>query len=202
MSLRKTMLAAAVTAAMGFGATAYAGYAMPEPAAPADHWYVGFSVGAAFTPDTNTTGSVLQTQYDTGWGAGVQVGYKSGPMRYEGEVFFARSSIDKIGAVAAPGHLRATTGMLNVIYDFGDASSSTNPYIGLGLGYGNIKTSGLKSDDEFVYGARAGLAFSVADDTDVDVGYRYFRTGNAANSLGNDDYQNHVVTVGIIHHLA
>ncbi|MEX1147721.1 MAG: OmpW family outer membrane protein, partial [Sphingomonadales bacterium] len=112
---------------------------------------------------------------------------------------------------ADAGTTRATLGMANVYYDF-DFGGAMRPYVGAGLGYGNVNFKNYRTDTVnilsdrdagFAYQLIAGLRTRVSEAMDVTVDYRYVETENPKliDSLGRDvtgNYNSHVVMVGLV----
>ena len=126
------------------------------------------------------------------------------------------------GACDVPdGEITSTTLMANVIYDFGDASWSLRPFIGLGAGvnrvntefvgtYAGNRTIGVGADDssaKLAAQAIAGLAWAISDRAHLDLTYRYLMSNMefdtfssvAAVDLGTvgGRYTDHSLTLGL-----
>ena len=177
---------------------AYAPPHVPEPVST-NNWYVGLTGGATFTPDTKLAS--IKTAYNVGWDAGAEVGYRMDYLRYELEYLYQKEGIDKITGVNKPtGKLRLHTGLLNVMYDFGDEGGTYNPYIGVGIGYTTLNQTHRKSDNTFAYQAQIGMGFNVIDNAMLTLGYRYLGTGEAKKALG-ERYQSHLANLGLVYYL-
>ena len=161
-----------------------------------DHWYVGVDAGLALTPVTRLGNA--KTEYNTGWDAGFEVGYRSGTLRFEAEYLYQRANIEKIAGIDVSGLVRTSAAMGNILYDFGEVGSVYNPFIGCGIGYGYVKHSQRSHDSVFAYQVTFGVGFNIVDDTTFTLGYRYFGTTKASNSLG-DRYQDHLLNVGLVY---
>ena len=215
------MLAVASAAVLGLAGQAFAAYGLPEKApqpeaAPApmahtnNNWYIGGFGGVGFTP--NVTNGIVTNRYKTGWDAGAKVGYRMSPMRYELEFIYQQADLRslRIAALRLPafGNLRVASGMANALYDFNSAGLSLVPYVGVGIGYANVRqrtgVAGIAasaSDDTFAFQAMTGVNYSVMENVDLGVGYRYYVTSRARNALGKS-YQNHMVNAEVIWHVA
>lgn len=126
------------------------------------------------------------------------------------------------GACDAPdGEISSTTLMANVIYDFGDASWSLRPFIGLGAGVNRVNTEfvgtlasnravGFGADDssaKLAAQAIAGLAWAISDRAHLDLTYRYLMSNmefdTFASSAAFDRgpfqgrYTDHSLTLGL-----
>ena len=180
--------------------SSFASYGLPATPAPiqSNNWYVAVFGGVGFTPDTTLDG--IESSYDIGWDVGGEVGYRSGPLRYEGEYIFQRSKIDTLAGISTTiGSIKINAGMFNVLYSFGDVGARFNPYLGGGIGYANVDQTSRSSNGEFGYQARAGLVFNILDTTAFTVEYRYFGTTEASN-LGKR-FQNHMINGGLIYYI-
>lgn len=58
------------------------------------------------------------------------------------------------------------------------AAVTVKPYIGINLGYSRYQAT-LVDESAFLYGGQAGVAASVSDQVDIDLGYRYSLAYNA-----------------------
>lgn len=63
-------------------------------------------------------------------------------------------------------------GLLTLDYFFMQDKSSIKPYFGVNVGYANYE-SDFVDESGFLYGGQVGVVFDVADNLDVDLGYRY-----------------------------
>jgi opacity protein-like surface antigen len=67
-------------------------------------------------------------------------------------------------------------GLLSVDYLFlysNQEKSAFQPFIGINIGYMNYESTNDIDMSGFVYGAQAGLIFSITETVDIDVMYRY-----------------------------
>src|SRR5690606_905988 len=98
------------------------------------------------------------------------------------------NTVPAVGACEGPeGDVTATSLMMNVIYDFGNADSAMRPFIGLGAGVNRVNTEFLgtyavnravvvgadDSSTDLAAQAIAGLAWSLSDRASLDLTYRY-----------------------------
>jgi opacity protein-like surface antigen len=172
------------------------------------HWYVrgDFSFAGNHLANIYEAPSYTATQVsiDRNWAFGGGVGYyfsKSvrGDLTLEG-----RSSSNVNGKIfySAPAStvdvgLRSTVGLANLYYDF-DMRSHFTPYLGIGLGFANNKTSaGALSDcgcTSTIDGASktaaagalmAGFSAKVFDRVSFDAGYRFLYLGDAVTGTVN-----------------
>jgi|GEM_PF-6325859 len=78
----------------------------PALAAEANGPYVSGHVGMSIPRDATLTDSTLpgvslDVDYDSGLGINLALGYRSGPMRFEGELGYQKSDIDDITVAVA-----------------------------------------------------------------------------------------------------
>jgi hypothetical protein len=128
---------------------------------PVQGWYAGINIGASYVPTVNFKGTspvTLQTvngklTYDVLGQIGGQAGYRCDHYRVEGQFFYNNNPYNslEIGnyAILSPSTSTAfrlegstDTGavLVNGFYDFlpTDTTSSTVPYVGLGVGYAYV----------------------------------------------------------------
>lgn len=182
-----------------------------------DGWYSSAFGGYTYMPDNiNVTHTGLtrnDATYDSGYHAGGRFGFKSNPMRYEGEITYIQAdvrgfSINNVKQVGIDGETHATLAMANVYYDFRDMVPAIQPFIGLGLGVAWVEgtlishgpfgyTRYSDSDGTFAYQGTAGLTYNFAENYALNVGYRYVATTRLDN-LGKV-FQANLATVGVIY---
>ena len=172
-------------------------------ATPIDGWYTtGF--GGISKIDNNIQRPWLAPTYtsahiQTGYNAGGRFGYKSGPMRYEGEVYYIHGSVDNfsiayIMQTGVTGYSHAIPVMANVYFDWDDTGNDLAPFLGAGIGYAHIVTklastgplgyTAFKgSDNKFAYQGTAGINYYFAENYSAGISYRYFST-DKSNQLG------------------
>ncbi|HSE77492.1 MAG TPA: OmpA family protein, partial [Alphaproteobacteria bacterium] len=183
-------------------------------------FYVGGGGGVNWTEDSDFTANdpsvpfnaTGELQFDTGWAAVGQVGYKGlglPGLRLEFEFNYRDNDLDRavvdslngtsisatelgalVGTGPATGSVRSIAPMFNVLYDFNTGSPVT-PYIGGGVGPAWVKlklseiSSGASSDTDlvFAYQGIAGLAYNITNNLSVWLDYRYFATQDPEWSL-------------------
>jgi outer membrane protein OmpA-like peptidoglycan-associated protein len=182
-------------------------------------WYgrvdVGYSVdgeldGSITDGVTEATGSI---DFDSDWMGAVALGlaFQNG-FRAEGEIAYRYNEwgpefIPDPVDTDATGHARAWSAMANLFYDF-NRGGSIEPYLGIGVGGARVDAAangGAEGGDNVVaYQAMAGVAFSITEQLDVDVGYRYFAAPDVdlTEAFGpgleaEADYQHSAVTIGL-----
>jgi OmpA-OmpF porin, OOP family len=187
----KTPLITAITAA----GLALAGAAEAQAIDP--QWYVRADAGASFQGQVNGT---PKAKADTGWTGDIAVGRQfNSNFRAEGQIVYSdsdRKSVD--------GKIKLLAGLANAYYDF-DTGTKLRPFIGAGVGLGQVKLDGgsaIEDDDTgFAYQLQTGIAYPITDRIFAQVGYRYLgvadvKLGSGAQSFSGD-YHDQAVTVGL-----
>lgn len=173
--------------------------------------YVRAFTGFAFTTANNVNiNSFSNSNYDTGYDVGGQLGYKSGPIRYEFEGTYTHVKLNEFSfngtkQTSVTGKSSSSSLLLNVYYDFEDFSQLLAPYVGVGIGYARITNtfestapSNLtfnKSDTLFAYKALTGITYNFNENFSTDINYQYFRTRKS--NRFNQYFQTHLVNMGI-----
>jgi opacity protein-like surface antigen len=167
-------------------------------ATPIDGLYTSMFGGYVYIPGNisyNTgTGTLNSPSYQGGFDAGGSIGYKSNPMRYEGEVTYLKAEVnqfylDDTLQTTPGGTNEAIFGMANIFYDIPNMNPLLQPYVGAGIGYGwvqarlsalgpSVTTSFSAQNSTFAYQAMAGVTFNFAENYAVSAGYRYLGTSN------------------------
>ncbi|KTD20739.1 outer membrane protein [Legionella londiniensis] len=187
-------------------------------ATPIDGWYSSLFGGYAYLPDnvSNTRLGLTRADavYEGGFDAGGSIGYKSNPLRYEGELTYINAKIDHFRInntrqIAPRGYATSILAMANVYYDFpGILAASIEPFLGIGLGYGWVKaeldssgpsgpTRFTGENSVFAYQATAGLTYNFAENYALTLGYRYVAT-EEVHDLGKV-FQAHLANVGVVY---
>ncbi|MCH9689798.1 MAG: outer membrane beta-barrel protein [Gammaproteobacteria bacterium] len=183
-------------------------------AIPIDGWYSNIFGGYAYLPNNMATSrsSVTYTDanYESEYNLGGSFGYKSNPMRYEGQVTYINAMLNHVyengqRETLAAGYNNAIFGLANVYYDFPMIIPTISPYLGAGLGYGwiNVKVDNARlnisdfrvADSAFTYQGTAGITFNFAENYALHVAYRYLAT-NTVFDLGKR-FQAHLANVGV-----
>lgn len=166
-------------------------------AIPIDGWYSTAFGGYAYLP-SNIDTSYNQIRYndavyDNQYNVGGSFGYKSNPMRYEGEVTYISGMLDHVNTngVREPlvaGYSNTILGLANVYYDFPMVIQTISPFLGVGLGYAwvNVKIDNTRlntndfrvSDSAFAYQGIAGVTYNFAENYALNIVARYVRTDN------------------------
>lgn len=157
----------------------------PAPAPDNSGFYVNANGGLAVLSDANPYSN-------TGWDAGLAVGYRFNAIRAEIAGSYIQQDVRSrfrslplaLGFQAGWGDLQMATLMGNAYYDF-DFGSSFVPYIGAGLGWlhswskftisnptianSTIRING--NDNEFAFQGIVGLDYKITDNVRVGVSY-------------------------------
>jgi opacity protein-like surface antigen len=169
---------------------------------PSNGLYLSGFGGAAYLPgniDRTSYGNYYnQSQYNTGFNAGGNLGYRTDAWRFEAEIDFIKANIKHLnqnGNTIAniSGYSQATLGFVNANYDLPFlAMNLVQPYILGGIGYGWLQNNYAVPrnieeqirNSSFVYKGGAGLLFNIATTFSVGISYHYLSTTNV-NTLGS-----------------
>ena len=187
-------------------------------AIPINGMYSTIFGGYAYLPNnvntTTSSGNVFSgTGYHPGFDAGGSLGYKSTPMRYEGELTYIQSNLNSFNVNGLPqtganGYSNATLAMANVFYDFNNIMPAIQPFLGGGIGYGwvhaNFDSTGPLGPNQysgansvFAYQASTGLTFNFTENYALNLGYRYIAT-TKPDQLGKP-FQANLANLGAIY---
>jgi opacity protein-like surface antigen len=185
-------------------------------ATPIDGWYSSAFAGYAYLPNNidKTRNGITYTDanYESEYNVGGSFGYKSNPMRYEGQVTYINAMLNHVfeNGLRDPrvaGYNNAIIGLANVYYDFPMLIPTISPFLGVGLGYGwiNVKVDNSRlnisdfriADSAFAYQGTAGITFNFAENYALNIAYRYIGT-NTVFKLGKP-FQAHLANVGVIY---
>lgn len=181
---------------------------------PTNGWYTSIFGGYAHPLDninTSRAGPLLNnSSYHSGFDTGGNIGFKSNPMRYEGELTYLDANLKKfnvngVNQTGIRGYSDAVLAMANIYYDFNGIAPSLQPFLGGGIGYGwvNAKLNSTGpfsiiqytgSNNVFTYQATAGLTYNLAKNYALNLGYRYIATTNA-DQLGKS-FQANLANLG------
>ena len=186
-------------------------------ATPIDGWYSSIFGGFAYLPSNvhKWYYGTLRSDptYHSGYDGGGSLGYKSNPMRYEGELTYLKARthsfrVNSIRQTGVTGNSSAFLAMANVYYDFHDFVPTIQPFLGMGVGYawvgaaldgtGPFQRTGFNaSSNVFAYQATAGLTYNFSENYALNVGYRYIITGHS-NVLGKT-FQANLANIGVVY---
>lgn len=160
-------------------------------------WYVRVDAGAAFQNEINATPKV---KGKTGWTVDLAAGRSlASNVRAEAELLYSQDDQKHSDS----GRIKVFAGLANGYYDF-DTGTKLKPYVGAGLGIGQVKLDGgLVHDDDtgFAYQLLTGVAYPITDKLSAQVGYRYLgvndvKIGSGAQAI-RGDYHDQAVTAGL-----
>jgi opacity protein-like surface antigen len=180
-------------------------------------WYLSVFGGGTWINQADANGVAdLSFEGDMGWLVGAAVGaHITDNLR--GEIELSYSQVDltavtgDVDADLTDGSGAATYLLGNLWYDISNGSGFT-PYIGGGIGAAHVNTSATLPGDPFdvegwgfAYQVGAGVKFAIADNIDLDVGYRYKAIAGADLTTTDGDTSdnvtfdgsNHVLQVGV-----
>ena len=149
--------------------------------------YISGAVGIGFASLEDDFGDL---DLDSGLVLNGAVGYNFGSARLEAAVGYQSHDLSDYDGE----DVSLLTVMANAYYDF-DTDSSVRPYIMAGAGVANAETS-WDDDDEsvFAWQVGAGLGFEIADNTTLDLGYRYLKPSEFDNDV---EAESHNVMLGL-----
>ena len=209
----QSLVVAGFTSALAFNAAQAADPAINWPAqtpiqAPitelSSGWYlrgdIGYRVNTMAVPDTAV--AITGQKFDNTYVLGGGVGYKYQWFRADLTVDYGVGA-SYHGTTASPltiygAKIDATTVLANAYFDLG-TWSGFSPYLGAGVGtsflrvsdFANVPSPGIligpNGKWNFSWAGMAGVAFRVAPNWVIDVGYRYLNLGDAysgQNSIG------------------
>lgn len=204
-------------------ATLLAGFALSAHAAtPVEGWYTTAFGGVAYNPANVSTAQGIifynNVKYRVAWNAGLSLGYKSGPIRYEGELNYIHSNTSSFTANAIQttgvigGSTQGLAAMANIFYDFDNIVGDLAPFLGVGIGYAHITakltstgpvavfplgTRFNASDNRFAYQGMAGITYNFSENFASNLAYKYLTTTNSPNF--GKRYQAHMANLTVIY---
>jgi len=202
---------------IAFASAALLATQIVSAATPIPGWYSSVFGGYAYLPNniSNTQIGQVRTNasYNGGYDAGGSIGFKSEPMRYEGELTYIHAKLDRFNINNIPqthvaGYGQAVLAMANIYYDFPDMVAAVQPFLGVGLGYAWVdsqlnsegpftRTQFSASSSAVAYQATAGLTFNYSENYAFNVGYRYVAT-TRIHDLGKV-FQANLANVGVVY---
>lgn len=182
-------------------------------ATPINGWYSSLFGGYAYVPNNINTAGRSLAGYKAGYDGGGSIGFKSNPMRYEGELTYLNANLKKfdlnnVQQTGIGGYSNAFLAMANVYYDFNSIAPTLQPFLGGGIGYAwvhaNLDSTGPNgtttysgSNNVFAYQGTAGITYNFAENYALNLWYRYIGTKHA-NELGKS-FQASLGNVGVIY---
>ena len=199
---------------IGFFSAALLASNVLSAAVPIDGWYASLFGGYSYIPNnlsTSTSGYLISySSFNSGFNAGGRFGYKSNPLRFEGEFTYLHANISGFKINNVPqgnesGDASVPMIMANIYYDFPEIIQSIEPFLGFGIGYSWVSTAFTSASPSppliydnaksaFTYQGTAGLTFNYAEHFSLDLAYRYLGT-DKVGYLGKI-FQANLVTVG------
>lgn len=186
---------------------------LASAATPIDGLYANVFGGYAYVPKNVShsylSGWVNSSTYQPGYEAGGSIGYKSNPMRYEGEITYLKANISQFRynnnqQTSPTGNNQALLAMANFYYDFPSLNPILQPFFGGGIGYGLFRArlnsrspatvAFSANNSAFAYQGIAGVTFNFAENYALNLNYRYV----ASSHLGSFGtvFQAHIANVG------
>lgn len=159
----------------------------------------GISVNGDISFDTGYgITAALGNTYDSVLRAELEFGYRKSDMdELSGTFSDGETTISGSGSIG--GNYTTVSLMANIFYDF-MPKSTFSPFIGAGIGYANVNVdieSDTEDDNVFAYQAAAGVAFTLSQQTKLDVQYRYFATSDLDLGGVDFEYASHNAMLGL-----
>lgn len=186
-------------------------------ATPIPGWYASLFGGYAYLPNNVQSyyGGVKRSDvgYWHGYDAGGNIGYKSEPMRYEGELTYLNANLKKfkingVQQTQVGGYNNAILAMANAYLDVPKMGTLLQPFLGVGIGYAWIhailNSQGPSSastftgqNTKFAYQGTAGLTYNFAENYALTLAYRYVAT-TKVDELGKI-FQANLGNLGVVY---
>jgi opacity protein-like surface antigen len=188
------------TLAAAAASLSLAGAAHAQTAAD-PNWYVRGDAGGTFQDEVNSTPKV---KGKSGWTVDLAAGRSFGSnVRGEAELLYA----DADGKNGATGRIKTVAGLLNGYYDI-DTGTRWRPFVGAGIGFGQVKLDGGPFHDDdtgFAYQLQTGVSYPFTDRLSGQLAYRYLGINDVELGEGpgrlHGDYHDQAVTVGVAYKL-
>ncbi len=196
--------------------------------ATAQESYIGLWAGYNLADDNDwrSTTTTSAVQHEPGMAVAMTLGRQTdGGLRFEGELAYRISSIDRLGNLSVDGQVDKLTAMVNFIYEFNTGGeriygyslgggSPIRPYIGLGGGGALVHIadvsfggSPIVNDSEFgfAYQGIAGIGFEITPESILTFDIRYVGVPEigftSGNSTGFDaEFVDWTATIGLRSH--
>ena len=191
-------------------------FAQDEKVELQNDWYVIPNVGMSSIVDYTEVfeGDLISVKFDSGTNYGFAIGKRtSDSFRWQFDYSNVTNDIETVGinglsssvndlanalgADTGSADIEQTALMLSAIWDFGDESSTFNPYLGLGIGQVCIDVTVDFTLDgssysisawewDTAYQAIAGFRMDLSPTSDLQIGYRYLNVDtDDANVISN-----------------
>ncbi|MCH2172505.1 outer membrane beta-barrel protein [Myxococcota bacterium] len=169
--------------------------ALNQPATAENGFYAQGSVGmsAISTATVSIVGTPQSERpgFKPFFALGAAGGYRWGHFRAEVNMSYRSADIENPSSDPTEdslyGTLRVLTPMVNAYYDI-PTNWAVRPYLGIGVGIAwiyadttNLVSADLRIDDsqtQWAANALAGFGWQISEDTVIDLGYRYLRSGD------------------------
>ncbi len=192
--------------------------AILSAAAPIDGLYATVFGGYAYVPDNMSRKYYgldrTHAAYRNGYHAGGAIGFQSYPLRYEGQITYLHTNLEKfyinnIRQNVTYGYNEGLLAMAVVYYDFPEMVPSVAPYLGAGLGYAWLdvqldsrsrdfgRTYYKGSNNVFAIQGTAGLNYNFAENYALNIAYRYL--GAERPKVFGKFFQAHLGTLGVVY---
>jgi opacity protein-like surface antigen len=186
---------------------------LSQAATAIDGLYSSLFASYAYIPNniSTTQNSIYYSNsgYKPGYEGGGSFGYKSNPLRYEGEVSYFNANLNYFSENSQKqadvgGYNNGVLALANILYDVPGLIEEFSPYLGVGIGYAwlNIKMdnaitgSSVKvTSSPFIYQGLAGLTYNFSENYALSIGYRYVN-GPQNNNFGRS-FQINLANVGV-----
>jgi opacity protein-like surface antigen len=191
--MKTALMPTAVLSALAIAGATHAQEAMHiDP-----QWYVRVDAGAAFQDEINATPKV---NGKTGWTADIAAGRSlASNFRAEAELLYSQDDQKHSDS----GRIKVLAGLANGYYHF-DTGTKLKPFVGAGVGVGQVKLDGgpIRDDDTgLAYQLLTGVAYPITDKLSAQIGYRYLgvndvKIGSSAQAI-RGDYHDQAITFGV-----
>ncbi|MEQ9812458.1 MAG: outer membrane beta-barrel protein, partial [Azospirillaceae bacterium] len=180
------------------------------------NWYIQGGGGLNWALDQDLEACVGATcasgpgfSYDLGWLAGGAVGYEfNNGFRTEFEGTYRSNDLET--AIDPAPNVAVIGLMFNLLYDI-DTGSDLTPYLGGGIGAGNVDYDGVQDEWGLALQAIAGLSWALAPEWELFTQYHYFTVldsglsasfnfADAPITLELEDYAAHSLFFGARYH--
>lgn len=156
--------------------------------------YVSASAGIAFLSDSDIEegGATAEEaiEYKTGFAVNGALGLDGGMYRIEGAIGYQVNDWDKFNGIEVPDGIDAEVSILsfmaNGYIDIEMPAAMVTPYLMAGAGVANVDfdaddiVGDSDSDTVFAYQFGAGIGIDATPNVMLDLGYRYFATGDVS----------------------
>ncbi|MBC7770545.1 MAG: OmpA family protein [Phycisphaerales bacterium] len=176
-------------------------------------WYGRADIGWSFDGNQDAEIAAEEWTLEHDWTQHLGLGYAfSNGFRAEGELGHRFNQLEPIPGDLDDGNTHAWSAMANLFYDF-NRGGGLEPYLGVGVGAARINGQAVDAPATFegedtvvAYQAMIGVAMSITEQLDLDVGFRHFVAEDIewdeGTVVGSSDYEHQAVTVGLRYQFA